>query len=84
MKIAALLCLLACAGYAAACAHTYTHNRGLMAVRSWLTHNVATHLRYLARLWRCLGAMCFGGGTAAAFCRCRGPSRSVHACLVCG
>lgn len=33
MKAAALLCLLACAGYAAACAHTYTHSRGLMAVR---------------------------------------------------
>ena len=36
MKVAALLCLLACAGYAAACAHTYTHSRGLMAVRSCL------------------------------------------------
>ncbi|PRW60192.1 carbonic anhydrase [Chlorella sorokiniana] len=31
MKAAALLCLLACAGYAAACAHTYTHDRGLLA-----------------------------------------------------
>lgn len=33
MKAATLLCLLACAGYAAACAHTFTHSRGLLAVR---------------------------------------------------
>ena len=36
MKAAALVCLLAIVGHAAACAHTYTHSRGLMAeVRTW-------------------------------------------------
>lgn len=49
MKAAALLCLLACAGYAAACAHTYTHSRGLMAVRFWLASAACVAIRCLSQ-----------------------------------